>query len=117
MAGYVPFALLKKCRRQERELAAKFFEGMRKEQKETPEFLVEHCYAKFDEVNSSSQWLQRMSRGSLFEVKDDVFTFFLSLESEVRVHLSDHLRLSRTTNVIPYLLASGAISNSWCPLA
>ena len=80
--------------------------------------LPDHSYSDPSTV-SSSAWLSRISRGSLFEVNDAAFSFFLCLERQVANKLPAFL-LKQTSSIRDFnaeVAQSSQLSQAWQPLS
>ena len=81
-AGFVPFKLLKKHKKQDTEAAASIVDCL-------SGMAVQGDESSFLEY--TMQWIKAVNRGGLFEVSDSCFQFFRSMEIEMRRAMKEHI--------------------------
>ena len=82
MAGYIPFKLLKVYKKKDSAEAADVVDFLSGMSQPGPED---------DFYYYTQEWTKAISRGDVFEVSSDVFSFFLQLDVAMRKLLSKHL--------------------------
>ena len=113
-AGYVPFALCEKLRRQRNNTAAKFCKIL-----STWRVCSTNTAKTFLEY--TNDWINVQNRGGLFHVKDDVYLLFRTMENEIRPILSkENLEKCAGQNIKSSLretiLSKHRVHDYWCNL-
>nr|XP_054774354.1 uncharacterized protein LOC129282483 [Lytechinus pictus] len=106
VAGFVPFALRKRYRRQKSQVASefvRFLDGLRAK---------EDNHTQADSFLAyTSVWTTVQNRGGLFEVHDECYKLFRAMELETRKHVSDELLLQGRAEPIKDILHGAVLNN------
>ncbi|XP_033114336.1 uncharacterized protein LOC117114751 [Anneissia japonica] len=114
VAGYVPYALLKKFKRFSNSTAktyCKFLSAWKVNGSDTTHSFLDY----------SKLWIAKQSRGGLFNVTDDVYLFFRTLENENRKYLTIS-RFNSMPNanvkdiIMNTVLENPTVHKYWCNL-
>ena len=119
VAGYVPVVLIKHFKRYPSNTAAQVYIDLLSqwkvdcdyEQTETDQSLLEY----------TKSWVNRVNRGGLFVVHDDVFEFFKLMEQSVKPVLQkdfteSHKDINLKGHLVQTVRSTDEIMNAWCKI-
>lgn len=114
VAGYIPFALMEKFRKQVNNIALTFCDILA---------TWRSCSTNSEKtfLEYTNHWIKVQNRGGLFLVNDDVYIFFRTLENEARPFLSkNNLEKCVGKNIKSELkekiMSQHRVHNYWCNL-
>ncbi|XP_022088017.1 uncharacterized protein LOC110977844 [Acanthaster planci] len=114
VAGYVPFALFEKFRKQLNETSSVFCSILATWRSCTTD--TEQTFLEY-----TNKWIQAQNRGGLFNINDDVYVFFRTLENEARQFLSkgnleEFIGKNIKRSLKEKMMSQSRVHNYWCNL-